>query len=417
MQAGAGTANAQLIDERIQLENPVRDRVPQDFINPGLAFKGFQYRPKLTIQGRYDSNVLAVERDKRSDLSVTVEPELNVVKRHGDSILTLKAKAEIERFANESDENSEDFEIFSQGRIEPNSDWHFPYTLSYNHRSRDRTESLANQTTTDRLTIDTLTAFGGVTRNFNRFSLSLLGTYEDIDNEDGVSIFTGAPVVYSDGDRVDVEGRVRARYEFPRGRDTKTEEHILFADAYIARSDYARRQFQGGAFTGVQGDRDIYGISAGFQTDYKGILFANIAGGYEMQDFDEPELDNTDAYTFAANVSYNITPKLTLRLDGYRGISQDNGYLRGVVETNTRVSADYELLHDWYLSSYIGYNQSDYTDIERSDDDFIANIGAKHYLSRRLSAEIEGRYFDRDSTFDQLSFDRYELMLRVNGEL
>ena len=418
--AGA-PALAELVDERIQLETPIHERVPDELRSKPLAFKGILYRPELNVTSKYTSNVLAIDDSRKSDdYMVKVEPSIEALKKYGPHQFWFGAKASAERFLNRAEENVENYRAAFQGRFEANSDWTFPFSLAYINQSRAREKPFGRQTSTKPLDVNRHIATLGATRNFNRLSLTLYGEYTDIDNADGVALDDDTTaVVFSDNDRSKLRTRLRSRYALSRGDKSDEAEHILFSDLSYERVRYERRQYDDAAesFTGVWGDFDEYRATLGFQTEYKKLLFANAFAGMDFKRFKDRTLSDTNGFILSARVNYLLTPKLALNANISRDNSEDNGFLRGITGTRFHLGADYELRHDTFLSANIGYENHEFEENIREDDDIMASFGLRRHHNPHLTSAIELNYFDRDSTLERQIFDRYELMLRLTGAL
>lgn len=378
---------------------------------------GFILVPKLTLHTIYDSNVLATNNNEKSDVSMLLTPSLNVQKKYGNHVFVFGGETEIERYISQSGENSEAYKGYLRGILEGNSRWQFPFSAIYTQKPRSRSTPVTTLTPTERLNINTFHVDAGVTRRFNRLSLTLLGEYTDITYEDGVSLDSGAPVIFSDDDRTRTGAKLKLRYDFPRDSAGNQAEHILYANIGYGQSEYKRRQFFGQGFTGPDADNTDMGILVGFETDYKGLVFANIGAGFIRKIYDDPLLNNINTYDLTADIAYNLTPKLTLNAMAERSIDQDNGLAQGVITTDYQIGADYELLHNLYLGGNIGYTSYDFQDISREDESMKSAVHLKYLHSRHFESGLEMRYEDRTSNIQDNEFDRLELLFRLTGKL
>jgi hypothetical protein len=405
----------QLREEERLLALQVDDRVPTDFMSEGITLGGFMLVPKLSLQGAYDSNVLASQNNEKSDYSYAVSPSVTLQKRSGGSTFLFGGRANIERYLSETDENSIGYNAFARGRVERNSRWSFPFSVGYMSTPRERTQPLTNLAADERLSVETLNANLGVMRRFNRLSLTLLGEYTDISNENGHALVDGSPVIYDDNDRVRAGGKVKLRYEMPRSSDKA--EHILFADFLYAENSYDRRRYSNGNYNGPLGDHQELGFLAGFETTYKGLLFANIGGGMINKYFDDNALNDISTYDFSADISYNLSPKTTLNFLAARSIDQDSGFTQGIATSSYVGGLDYELFHNFYAGASLGYTEYDFENSTRIDEAIKTSAYLRYLHNRGLESGIELRQENRSSTDAGQEFDRLELLFRLTGKM
>ena len=399
-------AETALRDERRQLELPVDERLPEELQAPGMVYRGFAYAPRLTLQGKYDNNIYATPTDEKSDYSLSIQPELTVKKEFSSHKMVFGGKAEIERFADHSDENKKDYSLFARARLVGENHWELPLSTSFDKKARDRITPQITRTGEPE-DIKTFNVKVGVRHNFNRFSLALMDEHKNSEFDDGTDIVTGAPVIYSDNDYRRDGVRLESRYEMPGGN------HILFGDIFYGQYDYDRRD----STTGLSGSRDEYGLMAGVESNYKGLIFSHIGAGGRRQSFDDSTLDNISILDLQADIAWNILPKLTLKVAADRNINQDNGFTQGIIENIYGIGADYEFLHNLYFESDLGYATYDFKGTGRDDTDHSAGIGLKYYNSRRFETGLSAIWQRRDSNTPAAEFDRTMVMLSLTGKL
>lgn len=415
---GERAINRVLRSERQQFELPAASRRPLDFLNTGLYYKGFNYLASLGLGGFFNSNIFADSEGEESDYAAVIQPNVTVRKFFGPHIFLLGTSANIERFASQTDEDKEEYNIFTRALLEGNSNWQFPLSAGVSRNYRDRSSQADSETSVVPTRIDRFEFNAGVNRRFNRFSLLLLGSYTDVEFEDSFAIDGSGPVVFSDNDRRSVRVALKPRYEFPRGDDGTEVEHVIFGDLSVGKQIFDRDNFTGTGFDGLNSDRTDFNALVGFETSYKGFLFANLSAGILRQDFDEDIMDSVNEFDFEATVDYNITPKLTLGFTAGREIDQDNDFLVGIVRTDYELSADYELRHDWYLSSDVGYTTFEFEDIVgREDEDIEFGFGVNYIGSQHFEGNLKFRYIDRSSDVPEEEFDRFIATVGITSRL
>jgi hypothetical protein len=64
------------------------------------------------------------------------------------------------------------------------------------------------------------------------------------------------------------------------------------------------------------------------------------------------------------------------------------------------------LLRNVLLTSYVTYINADYQGINRTDDEFDANIGSRYLINRNLSATADLTYTNRSSNVTGVAYER-----------
>ena len=329
----------------------------------------------------------------------------------------IEADANIERFMNETSENNETYKIGGSAHIMGNSNWSFPIEFEHKQNARRREKPLATSTPNERLKINYTGFNAGVTRSFNRLSITLLGQYADFSFDDGVTLNDTSPIIFSDNDRERYGGLLRFRYDIPRGKTGTDFENILYTNLIYGHNKYDNLDYEGGRFGGPNQDHDEYGFLTGFMTNYKGLIKASVGAGLKHLSFDDARLKDSNTTNLSANIAYNLTPKMTLNFDAMRGRDQDTGLTEGVVSSTYGLGLDYELQHNLYAGLSFGYNQYDFESIGRKDEDYSSSVYLKYLNNRNLESVLRLNYRDRESTDNTREFDRLEVIFSLVGKI
>lgn len=413
-------AQGQLREERQTLELPVNERLPEELQPHGITYKGLVIRPTLETETRHDTNIFAEANDETSDTILSVRPGISLLKLFNAHRFLAGASAEIDRFSKHPDEGTDAYNGFLRGRLSIGEGWAAPFGIAFDRKARDNSAPRLSNRTRQPVYTNALSARAGIARRFNRLNVGILGHYGHVKNENGLSAGNGSPVIYSDNDTRSYGAELQFRYGFPRGRDDK-DEHILYADYKIIKRDYVRLTHDGSGFFGINRDNLEQGILAGFETNYKGIVFANIGTGYIWRNYDDPALESTGNVSLSADVAWNIIPKLTLSLEASRDSVQNNDFIGGYIKTGAAAGLDYELLHNFYVSGKIGYTTYDFSDSEnaagREEEDTLGHLGLRYHHSPSLTSAFGLRHQIRNSTIPENEFERTIFLLSLTGQL
>lgn len=383
---------------------PIEKRVPSELRPEGLSYKGFIFEPKISVSEKYTSNVLATEENEKSDYITVVAPGVKISKEYDGHSFFISGGANIERFARRSEENKEEYNIAAGANIVLNSRWSFPFFVRKFMVKRARDALRDSELSKEPLGIQVLKAQTGIVRKFNRVSLELIGGYESRRFDNGGSSDGNSAVIFSGGDRQIYKTGLTANYDFPRDVKGKFPEHRLFGEIEYERQLYDRRSFVAGSFSGDDGSRHKIGLLAGFETRYKGLLFARIGGGFFHENFDQQDIESTTSTDFTADIAYSPFSKMTMRFEAERNINQDNGFTQGIKESRFLLGADYEILHNLYWENDITYSIFEVTDEDREDKDYGAEMRLRYLNSRNLTSNLAIGYLQRESDQSEESF-------------
>lgn len=405
-------AEAQYLrDERVMLQMPVDERIPPELKPQPMQFQGFIVKPAVGLESFYDSNVLVEPNGEEADFALRVKPELTLQKLYDNHSFIVGGRASFDRYASVSEENRADYDGFFRGVLGQGGRFQIPYNFELSRENRDRKTPVNRALTREPGYRDRGAAETGFLKTFNRLTLGLIGRYESESFSNERSASTGAPVVFDDLDKDSLRGTLRLRYEFP-GETAKTPQHILYADLYNEHQDFKRLSYVGGGYNGDDGDQDIRGFMAGVESDYKGLVFANLGAGYEEREFEDPDLNAVSLVNLKARVDYNILPKLTLNLEGGRSLTQDNGFVQGIKRWYAGAGADYELQHNLYAGISSRYTDFSFIDAARgTEEDLMNELGLRYIHSPHLQSNIQLQYQTREAQDPDYSFDRTIILL------
>ncbi len=408
----------QLRQDRQLLQLPIDERIPEELTAPGVQYKGMIIKPILETDLIYDSNIYAEDKSENTDFILSLKPEISFLKRVEAHRFLAGVSANLERFIKEPDENNEEYNAFIRGNIDLGKKMAALVSAAYVHKTRQRSTPKSGGDFSDEpVYIDTYSGYGGIERRFGRLNISLLGSYAHIENENGWSSATDETVIYSDNDRDVYGASIKLRYSIPRG-SAGEEGHILYADYKINKHEYKRQEHDGTGFLGIKRDNMEQGFLAGFETEYKGILFANLGAGYFWQEYDDSRLDTTDSLDFNADIAWNVLPKMTLSFNASREIEQNNDFLGGYVRSSYGLGVDYEFLHNLYLDSSFTYADYDFSgNANREDNDYITRLGIRYLHSRNFESAIDLTSHVRNSDAPENEFERMIFMMRLTGKL
>lgn len=407
----AGSGRAQNTKDEILIYEPTGTRVPSDYAPQGINFRGLVLYPELKVQPYYNDNIFSSETDEKADFVTNFIPRLKVEKKYGPHAFDLDLSGFASRHREYEDENLKLYSAGTSGNIHISEGLSALYSLYTKRDAISRQEPGDTQFTIEPVTSDQSEASLGLSKQFNRLTLTLLGKGKRRTYTDGTSSITGLPVIFHDGDHNTMRTELVASYDF-LGANTEIPEHTLFA-----LLSYQKQKFDetGTPPSGSNPNNKETGFLAGFTTKYKGLIFGKLGLGYFQRDFEAGE--DVGKMDVDMNIGFNLTPKLTLSLAAGRDVDQDNGLLTGLVNTQGSLGLDYELLHNWYMGTSYTYKDKDFLgDMEGRNDTVQESTVYTRYLhSPRFESRLEFSHNARSSNASGADYDQNIIMYTLTG--
>lgn len=370
----------------------------------GLPVGSFVVYPSLDVGYAYDDNIFATENNEKDDHIFTVTPTVAIESDWNNHAFGLQSSATIFRYADNTDEDVEDYGVATNGRIDILRSTALNLGAGFQHAHEDR-GSADDAQGKEPTEFDT---FGGQAVLSHRFSAlwsDVGATLKYLDYDD-VSAAGGGSINNDDRDRLETEAFLTVGYDFHpdasafvRGSfDIETYDHTPDDNGF---------------------DRDSKGFAfvAGSNFDLTGVTFGEVFAGIMHRNNDDSAFDDDDlSYTLGANVDWNVTQLTTVHLEAARSFEEttvDNS--SSTLTTDAAISVDHELLRSLLLNAGFSYTLDDFQDISRDDDTIRATFGATYLLNRYV--HLLGGYSFRQRWSDAAGEDYSENIISFNIRL
>jgi hypothetical protein len=367
----------------------VRQRPHPGYEALGLREGAFMVWPKLNTTVEYNNNIFATTAQQQSDTVWHVSPEVDVTSNWSRHALDLYARSTINRYSSFSSENTNDFGVGAQGRLDVLRSAQINGGADWARLTEPRT-SAASLGQAKPVQYELSSAFVSGAREFNRLRLS---------------------------GRLDVRNFIYLNES--GNRQQHDRDRVM--DVVTGRADYAVSP-DTAFFVQVAGNEHNYRLSAtpsvlatypGFQSrDSKGVevlggvnfeLSATARGeigvGYVKQTFSNSHFNAISGFGSRAQVEWFPTQLTTVTVTGSRTI-EDAGIIgaSGYLSTNLGVQVDHELLRNVIVSGQAGYGNDDYKGLSRNDKRYTAGVSATYLLNRSLGVTVGYNHFKQNSS-------------------
>lgn len=159
-------------------------------------------------------------------------------------------------------------------------------------------------------------------------------------------------------------------------------------------------------------DNTAQNMLIGFKTDIGDLLQAELAAGFITKSFKAPGVSDARDINLYANLKYDVTPKLTLGFEASR-VNEDDVSI-GILKSLYELKADYEIYHNLFLQTRLGYRTLDFDNENIADfDDIVMNGSLSYILSPRWRAGIGADYISRSSDVPNREFDDLQVLINL----
>lgn len=385
---------------------PVSTRVAKENAGLGVRVGSFLVTPKADVEETYNDNVYSTTRNEKSDFITTVRPEVTARSNWSRHALNALARAEVNKYADNSSESNNNFVAAVDGRADVMKETSIGGGLSFVRDHEDRGNPNSIGAGVEPTQVDTRTAKLGAYRGLGRFNVRVDGEAKNIDHKNGYTS-TGAAVNNSLRDRNEYGTAARVGYK-------ATDITEVFVKADMDSRVYDRK---GGTTT----NRSNHGKSAviGANVEMTGKTKAEVFVGQAKRNYVDAALKDISELTYGAKLIWNATDLTSIIGNITRGIEETTiGASSGYVNTSYDLGVEHAVMRNAVLNASLGLANNDYKGTaanQRNDDVLKAEVGGKYYFNRNLAAGLGYMFTDRSSNVANGDYSRNTVMVRLTG--
>lgn len=367
----------------------VRQRPHPGYEAQGLRAGSFLVWPKLNTTVEYNSNVFVIGTPRESDTVWHVSPEVDVTSNWSRHAIDAYARSTINRFSDFSTENTTDYAVGANGRLDVLRDAQINGGVDWSRLTEPRT-SPSSLGQARPLQYEMSSAYVSGAREFNRLRVS--GRF-DARNYLYLNRTGNAP----QHDRDRLMTIVTGRADYAVSPDT-----ALFVQVAGNKRNYRLEGTPSvlAAYPFFQ-DRDSNGVEALVGTNFElsALIRGEVGVGYLKQSYDAPGAKDVSGLGARAQVEWFPTQLTTVTFTGSRtiedaAIAGSSGY----ISSNIGAQIDHELLRNVVVSANAGYGNDDYRGIDRKDKRLVAGVSATYLLNRSVGVTVGYNHFKENST-------------------
>ena len=366
---------------------------------------------KGAVMGKWDSNMYLKSENKIDDYSYTFRLGLDAnYGRNSRFKANVRFYEDLVRYVVRTDSNSNLANVFANASYTEER-WSVLTSFSFRQLAQN-TESmdLGNQDFLIRRDV---------------YEASIKGTYDFTDKLNGEVGFSWYREDFRDnplinkpnpGDPDEWAYSNRDTFSVPVSLLYRVTEKINAGLTYQYRTtEYSKGNSNTNSFYGNDIDDHFVGVTV------RGEIFPKLSTetslGYAFRDmpqYDSGEGKDEGTFSFSSRFDYLVTEKLSVFATGFRDFG--NGAARqSMLNTGTRVGANYALSEYVKIFGAFGYTNSEYKLTGRDDDWFSYHAGITYTPNRYFTIGATYDYYDNQSNVDVSSYTRH--LVGVSVEL
>jgi len=412
----ADAARAQQVQQAPEATIPERqsvfERARPDYDPLGIRLGSFLAYPTARLAETFDSNVFATTNNTRNDFYTTFNPGVAIRSDWNVHSVALQASSLTKRYTSLVSENITNLLVAGSGRLDILRDIYVRGGAGYQLLHEDRSSPDSLVTGKKPVEYHVTSANLGYVHEAARLGARVDATVDSYSFNNATSN-TGATLIQKDRDRIVYAITPRVSYEIVPG-------YHAFAQASGNLRDYVAKTDQRGFHRSSHG----YEADVGTAIDLTHVINGEVYVGYLSQYYDDTRLPTNRGVGFGGNLLWNVTQLTSLRATMARTIEETTQFASfgaaavdasGYIQSAVKLTAEHELLRNVLLSAYASYVNSNYNGINRTDDQYEANIEGRYLINRILTVSADFTYTKRESNVIGVAYDRAIGMLALRA--
>ncbi len=351
----------------------------------GLPMGAFTAFPKVSISAESNDNIYAQTRRPVEDVVWRVQPEVSVVSDWSRHSLSAFAKASINRYQDSDKENSEEYAVGADGRVDVRRTTRFTGGVSLTRATEPRTAANAVGAATVPTEYDVARSYVGGEQEFNRLMLSAKVGYETYDYSDVRS----SPTTVIDQDYRDRKAtELMGRADYSVSPDT-----ALFVEI----TGNQRKYDQVRPRVALTRDSDGVTVLAGAKFDLTAVVRGEVSAGYLKQSFDDLSQKDISGLAVRTKLEWFPSRLTAITFSADRNV-QDSALANSaaLVSETVGVKLGHDLRRNVRLAADLGYGRDTYKDINRRDRVMSGGASATYLVNRNVGLSLSYNHMDRD---------------------
>jgi hypothetical protein len=399
---------ARQFDDSFDVEEAMRDktvyeRSREEYDPEHIRLGSFILEPQTTVSENYSDNIFATNGNEREDTITRVKPAAVLRSDWNNHAINMGIAYDAGFYSRYNHENFIDSTYSLNGQLDVVQDTYLlaGVLVQGKHEDRSSVEDRRGSEPTTYLSSEANLEFY---RKVSKVLLNMALDARRLDFSRTDATNTAGFIDNGDRDRYEYTAKTRLSYEFKPG-------YQAFTDIAYNVKDYVREASNPRNSTGYQ-------ISVGTSIDLSGKTKGEVYAGYLEQDYDSATFKDISGVNYGASILWNITKLTSIEFLANRSANETIfTNASGYVSSLASISVEHELRRNILLSADFMYALNDYQGIDRTDNLFAIGAGAKYYLNKNISLNLDYNFQMRDAGVSTDDFQRNRVMVSVKAEI
>lgn len=390
----ANSAFAQFLPAQDDSIQSVRTRPRPDFNPTPIRVGAFNVSPSVEARIAYDDNVYAATTNEIDDALISLNAAISVQTNWSRHAASLSANTALSKGLSQDNEDTHTHSIQASGQLDIGPSTRASLSAAFGKAYEPR-GSVGDTSTVNskRISYETTEIAGELSHNFGRLALEASASLENYSYN--TLDVAGTNIVFSDRDYRSWVAGLRAAYAVSTGIGFYVEGNYNEA-SYPDETAQFDRSSNG------------YSLRGGVQFGVTRLIRGKAGLGYQNQSYGDPAYPRIKGLDFLANLEWSPTELISVSFDAKRTIQRSPIVgVAGIRQSLYGGRIDYEFRRNVILYSRLQHMVSEFSGIDRTQNDFLGELGANWLLTRNIhistqatfqktnSSGLGGREFDR----------------------
>lgn len=359
----------------------VTERARQDFAPVGGRLGSFFLYPTLDVTADYDDNIFGVDGGKVGDVLITTKVGASLESRWSRHRLSVDGYELVNRYTNLKSQNSEGYGGHLGGQYDIDHASRALLDVSYSRGPEDRLSVNGVNASEEPIIFSVLSASARVDKGFGQFVVTGRAQHNRFNYEDGRTF----------GGFVFPQAFRNLRRDLFTGIVQYKAQGGLTA---IVAATYDTLDYP--ILTLVDRNSTGYRIEAGVGIELSKVLSGEIRIGYLSRNNVDPAVRNPSGLSFFANMLWNVTRTVSLRLNADRDIDQSGSTIAaGNIRSEVKLTGGWEARRNVIVLPTLRYAHIDPVGLPAANDEYEARLRTTYILNRRYRLFGEVGHYDR----------------------
>lgn len=377
---------------------PVNSGAPPE---TGIHMGGFMLYPALTVAGKYNDNVFAVNTGEQSDVSLDIRPSIRLESTWSHYLLALKAEYDMQRFNKFSQEDTDDYLVGGEAKFDLGANTQVDITSEYAGLSEMPGNTNLVAAAAEPTEYQRWHSAADIKHVFSRLQTDIGGSFTTLRFQNTPA--TGGGTILSEERNRNVAAAfLDVGYQYGRGTE------------FFLRGTWNDRSYR--FLVSKFRDSNGYEAVAGIRLQLTNLVSGQAYVGYMQQDY--KALTDISGVDFGLKLNWSATRLTTVSAEVNRSIEEtDQIGAVGYLSTSAALNVSHELTRSVTLHVSAFYTNNDYRGVVRNENIYGATVGAAYHFMPQMALAVDYTHTNRATDIVGADYGQNVVEARLRLEL